>query len=352
MKKLIPVFALTLSGCVALQQKSRVSEDEARDRAQLEQVIAAREAGRPGEANALIKELQRGRPGSKYVLAARIEEGRLREDDGAFEEADKIYREVREQSFASEPELALMAEWRLSFTAEALGDAVRALSHVLSVEKNIRDAKPVSLYAEVPARKGILFYRLGEYRQAEAAAAEAKKNLNVLLAQPEYASDKNTLAHIYLDMGRSQAPGALGDRYLDALQAQRQSQMYLLRALRYKIEPVALDAVKLIRANYDYLYANLDKIKDEDASLDDYSRAKARTAVRIDRMNGLLAVANEALALRPLDGASKQENEIYDYVADMTDRLQKSVYAGRENNELTKESQKMNSLRRDLQRGP
>lgn len=349
---MIGMIATVLSGCAYFRSAPDLEAEES-DRRELVQVQRLREDGQFKAAQVALQGFQLNHKTPRYVQAARLEEGRILESMGSLEAADAIYKDVRDKCMLTEPEIALRAEWRMSFVAEALGDDVRALSHAMTVEKNIDSYPELTLYAEVPARKGLILYRLGRYPEAEASAQQADRHLRAILTQPGFSSDPAVLARIYLDMGLSQAPPPSIPQFMDALRAQRLSQKYLLRALRYKDDPTSQTATKILRSNIGNLW-NAIATAETAPELDAYSRYRDQARLQRAMAADLLEVLNEAVALKPADEAdmSQWEAELYGQLESLAARTNQFLLAKHEEILLTPESMELNDIRRVIEPPP
>lgn len=284
---------------------------------------------------------------NRFELSKMIDQGRELERQNQFDQAEKIYKQVRALSGSSDLEVYLMSEWRLSYTAEARGDYSEALAHVFTVEKNIEQARPVSLIAEVPSRKALLYFRLGQSLQAEAAVREAEKNLQFLLSLPRFSAEPATLARVYLDMGRSYSPQELNSDFIPTLRAQQQSQKYLLRSMRYGLVPLSQEASNILKNNIQILFKSAENIKLNKTDLDSYSMALRVREEKSIRLSELQVVLSEAFALKPLHEGFPVELDFYKFLEEQIAQIQKQLYSTGEQNGLTEESKHLNDLRRD-----
>lgn len=350
MKVLLLALLMGTTACAFLREKEDVRV--ATDRADLQEYVKTRDEGDPASSLDEVRDFIRSRPDSVYLQAARWYEARNLEDLGRAAEAEPIYRDVREKTAGREPQLAVLSEWRLSFTAEALGDDARAMAHLLGAERRKTDLPEQIAAVELPARKAMLAYRLGQDEAGESAFREAERGLRALLAKPGPKPDESWLAKLYLEMGRSRAESVNADNFTRFLKAQRVSQPYLLKAMRTKDVVAAPAALEVLRGNYSSFWRALAKISVEDSG-DALMNARLRREKRIPLLAELLKVMEEAQAVRPAaDSIDPREEEFYDLIGELSSRARAVLYATTETTILTEESRLLNGLRRGSRPAP
>lgn len=322
---------------------------ERADRETVARASALRESGQPAQAHQALSEFLSANPNSSYLQAARLEEARCLEDLGRAAEAGVIYRDVREKTLGREPRLAAQAEWRLSFTAEAGGEDLKAFSHLLSAERLKENLPESTAKAEVPARKAQLLQKLGRDEDAAKAVTEAERGLRELLAGPKAKPDDEWMANLYLEMGRSLARSVDAANFAGYLKAQKNSQVYLIKAMSYRDAPAAPKAFEILRANYGEFWNFIRNVQGDDDGGDPVLATRMKREKQIPLLAEFLKVVEEARALRvDDDDENPLEKDFFSLTEDLAAKARRVLYASPASTILTEESRLLNGLRRGV----
>lgn len=230
-------------------------------------------------------------------------------------EAEEILRGVRERQALNRPLLATMAEWRLSFVAEARGDDARALMHLESVRRRSTDIPEEIRLAELPVRFALLSHRIGATEEASRHFAEAERGLRILLSGDRRLSDPSWLAKLYFDMGRSVSPDLSGEDFEGVLRSQLISQRYLLMAIETGRSPWADRALSLFRRQLLSLWGSIENLR-APGEMGGVVRSRWVREGQIRRSAALLDLLDEVSLRRPpeLGGFEAQAHELVDEV--------------------------------------
>lgn len=341
---------LGITACAYIQPPAKESPQVAIDRATVGQIDELRKSGQSQVALDRALSFIKEQPNSTYLQAARLQEGQALEQLGKPAEAEEIYKDIREKTLVREPRIAAYAEWRLSFTAEQMGDDLRSLSHVIGAENLRRNLPQEIAMVEIPARKALMFHRTGKFEAAEKAVTEAQNGLRSYLSGDRRKPSDAWMAALYLEMGRSVATVPDAGNFVGYLQAQRVSQDNLLAAMRYGDPAVSPQAADLLKTNYASLWQSLQQMTSQSADLVE-SRKRRNQQILLGAE--FLKVLEDAQNRRPVANPSNSwETDVFAYVEQLSIETKKLLYANAENTVLTHESQVLNGLRRDLQKTP
>lgn len=346
MKKTMSLLSLlVLAGCLSGGLKAD-SEQERRDREELQATETLRDQGETAASCDRTREFLAKRPNSVYFLSARLQEGRCLEDAGRWGEAAQVYRDIREKNESAEPGLPALASWRLSFVMEAQGDDFKALAHVLDAEKRRGDLPDRIARVELPSRKAVLSFRLGHDAEGERSFADAEQGLRRMLAQPGPKPAEEWLSRLYLEMGRSQATAVDANNLTRFLRAQQVAQPYLLKAMRGRDSSTAKQAADSLRSNYAKYWNAVAHLPADEA-------AGTAVALRLKREKQIplfaefLKIVREAQGLQPeASDMNATERDFFAWTDVLSASLQKVLYATVETTVLTEESRVLNGLKR------
>lgn len=353
--KWIWVVAFALSACSTQMVMRPAADQMQRDRLLLEQITARFEDGQVEQTLKDLRSFQEQHPASLYLQASRLQEGQCLELLGRGTEARQIYVDVREKTLGTEPGLAALAEWRLSFNAESQGDDLKALSHVLSAESKIELLPEDVAYAELPARKAVLFHRLGRDEDANVAIRKAESGLRYLLTDGKHRPEANWLAKVYFEMGQSLMVHVNEDNFDRFLQAQGLAQKYLLKAMSKGNRQWSGQAEKVLTQNYTD-YFNAVQAVSPVSGLDPAVGLRVQRETQTRMFGPFLQLIDQALSLRPTtENTNSFEKSFFEFALQMKEKVRAQLYTNSETMVLTEESRLLNGIRRAgriLDKGP
>jgi tetratricopeptide (TPR) repeat protein len=255
------------------------------------------------------------------------------EQEQKFKLAEEHYKDVRNKNLQSAPDIAAFAEWRLSYTAEALGDDLRALSHVASAE-NLKQSLPVTIrLAEIPARKAILYHKLGQFEQAYKATQSADQGLEEILSGAHAMRPQDAeLCEMYYNMGAATAYVLDDQTPQSILMAQKVSQKYLLQSMQFHQHKHAKMAADLLLQNMNSLWNWQQTFPDRRTQID----VAAQLLELVQISERYLNISNR---LGPLEVQVKTQ------VTLMKNKINDFIYSNKEFNILTEESKQLRMRR-------
>lgn len=291
-------------------------------------------------------------PGAKASAGAWAEplallEAQALTNVGRYQEAETLLRGVRDRQAVNRPELATLAEWQLSFLAEARGELTQALTHLRGVRLRSADLPEDLRLAELPARFALLSYRVGDTEAAERAVAEAERGLKILTSGDRRLAEPGWLARLYYEMGRSVSPDLRGEDFPAVLRAQKISQRYLLLSIEANHPIWSPRALESFRTQLLELWNSI-VLLTPPPELDVAAGERWRRESRFRRCAALLDVIDEAGLRRLQEGATANsfEKEAHDLLEVVRGRAENIVHSNAPTMPLTDESLRLNSLRR------
>lgn len=290
-------------------------------------------------------------PGAKadtgtWTESVNLLEARAMTNLGQYTEAEKILRGVRDRQAINKPPLATMAEWQMSFLAEARGDNEQALIHLRGVRLRAADLPEDIRLAELPVRFAVLSYRVGATDEAEANVREAERGLKILMSGDRRREDPGWLPRMSYEMGRSVAPNLQSDDFQMILRSQKVSQKYLLSAIEAGHPTWSARALEEYRRQMSGIWQSMVTLK-APAEFDAASAARWVREGQVRRSAALLDVLDEASLRKIESGSSKEEREAHDLIAALRKKAEEIVHSNAATMLLTEESLRLNSLRRE-----
>lgn len=290
--------------------------------------------GRFEEAHQQFRSFQQNYPQSLYFQSSRLGEAQSLEGLGKWNEAVQIDRDVYLKTFKTEPKIAALALYRMSFAYEAMGDDLKTVAALLDARK-MGDYLPAEIAkAEVPARLAAVYGRQGREREAMQYLNEAEKGLSEVRFQKKDI-DTSWLAKTYLQMGSISTNQLSADNFTQAVQSQNMVQVYLIKAMQVNDPVWSPRAVIQAKQTYQTLFSLLEQ-----------SRSNRQQQIAMG--GSLVDLMDQADLFKPLQGQTytASEKDFFTYLQDVRKRTEEILYQSGESTSLTAESQKLNSIKR------
>lgn len=287
------------------------------------------------------------RSSPRYQQAARLERAMALLDDGRIAESEKTFRSVRETSLGREPALVARAEWGLSFTSEKQGDDFRSLAHVMSAE-NMSLSLPAEIgKVELPVRKALILQKLGKSSEAAVALRKADQGLREVLSDPKTNYNPDWMARLNYQMGSALSGEVTEENFQGLIQAQRFSQVYLLKSMASAHPVWAPKALEALRKNYAGFWQFLIHAPTP-SGVDLAVAQREKRQWQIPRLAEFLETLESAQAYAPVRGdmANSWQKNFHALVDDLRDKTRAVLYSSSETTILTEESRLLNGLRR------
>lgn len=321
MRAIILGFLLIGVGCA-----HRVPDQEA----SLEQAQSLLENGKPTEALKAYRAYMATKPQSRYFESARLGEAQALENLGDYSDAIEIYRDVLKKTRQSFPEIATQALYRSSYSYEALGNEEQAISTLLDAHR-LKQHLPVEIAeAEVPARLGLLYAKLGQPQQVQAFNKQALEGLERV---KEVKVDQDWLARTYYQMGLSSENQISSDSLTRHMEALKWAQIYLIKAIKLEDDPWSERAYRRLYRAYNNVLGQVEGLSQ---------------LTLLERHGGeLLSLIRQAELYKPLTEARGVEAKFYRDLAEIQKRAETVIYRGRVQNPVTLESEVLQGIKRD-----
>lgn len=333
------VAALSLLGCGTFPSRSEEGALQTQKIAEERELQAADDLiarGQFAEAQKLFKDFQGRYPQSMYFQASRLGEAQALQGQGKWVEAVNIERDVFLKTKNLQPDIAALAQYRMSFAYEALGDDQKTVASLLDA-KSLGSALPKAVvWAEVPARLASVYSRLGREKEAIQYLNEAEKGIAKLREEQSVTSlRKDWLAKTYVQMGTASTNQLSVDNFESFVNGQKLVQVYLLKAMELDDPVWSPQALKQLKATYQDLYVQVEAVRENRSQLAHLG-------------GSLVELIDRAELYRPLTGQPQNSYQIefFTLLANMKAKTEKLLYQGQESMGLTEESQKLNSIKR------
>ena len=331
--------ALSLLGCSSFQVRSEegaLQNQKLIEERELQTADGLIAQGQFSEAQKLFKEFQERYPQSIYFQASRLGEAQALQGQAKWIEAVAIERDVYLKTKNLQPDIAALAQYRMSFAYEALGDEQKTVASLLDA-KNLANALPKEVaWAEIPARLASVYSRLGREKEAVQYLNEAEKGI-AKIRQEEVTTPlrKGWLAKTYVQMGTASTNQLSVDNFESFVNGQKLVQVYLIKAMELNDPVWSPQALKQLKGTYQDLSVQVEAVRSNRSQLEQLGGA-------------LVELIDRAELYRPLAGQSKNSYQIefFALLAKIKTKTEKLLYQGQESMGLTEESQKLNSLKR------
>ncbi|MGE5086339.1 MAG: tetratricopeptide repeat protein [Bacillota bacterium] len=330
---------LSLSGCSSLFVRSddgALQNQKLQEERELQAADNLNAQGQLAGAQKLYQEFQKRYPQSVYFQASRLGEALALQGQGKWVEAVAIERDVYLKTKNLQPDIAALAQYRMSFAYEALGDDQKTVASLLDA-KNLGNALPKEVaWAEIPARLASVYSRLGQEKEAVQYLNEAEKGITKIREEESTIPlRKGWLAKTYVQMGTASTNQLSVDNFESFVNGQKLVQVYLIKAMELDDAVWSPQALKQLKGTYQDLSVQVEAVRSNRSQLEQLGGA-------------FVELINRAELYRPLAGQSKNSYQIefFDLLANIKTKTEKLLYQGQESMGLTEESQKLNSLKR------
>lgn len=296
-------------------------------------------------ARILYKQFQTKYPNSKYLLSARLGEAQSLEGLERWSEAAEIYRSVHDSAMQLQPEIATLAQYRLSFCYEALGDDIKAVASLLDCMSKAENLPEEVAQAEIPARLAMLYGKVQNRGESNKYMEIAQKGLQSLQGRKDL--PPATLAKTYYEMGAVSLNQISSENFSQAILGQKAVQRYLFRAVNLQVTPWSGEAAGKLKKNYRDLWNVLLQMPGVDG-VDAESVARNRRTEQISLGAEFLDLIQNAENYRPFNDEKMNplEKDFFAYLSDVKKKAQDLIFQPDADMGLTEESQKLNGIKR------
>lgn len=186
----------------------------------------------------------------EFRLDLRFQRAEAAEREGRFAEALNDYRSILHLYRTSSPRAAAYALYRTSFCYEGLGDDVKAILSLVDAYNRQEDLPPEIAYAEIPARLGFIYSRLGREEFAQKHYDLAAQGLNRLKAYAGTQKDSSWIVKTLTQMGSLNLNQLSEDNFVRMIQTFSRSQNFLVEAIDLQTSPWSDAALQKLETHY------------------------------------------------------------------------------------------------------
>ncbi len=329
-------FFLILSALVGCssQKKPSINEllmDEGRENPAFERGMKALENENYSEAAKTFDQLLVEKPASKLDLVIVYNSGAAYEGLGQCDKAAERYREAVRGSAGKFEQIEAQALFRLSLMYECLGQDTKTITSLLDARKRGKSLPYETLHAEIPARLAAAYARIGNRKKALEYFSLASEGLKKMVGRHHDHKRKEVLSRTMYLMGQlsySQRDAtASADSYMQSLSMQ---QPYLLQATELDHPLWSRKAADDLQMGYENIWKF--KLESVDQRRAFYTRG--------------LQVIQELKKLK-LPKANPLVENVFTHIAKVESKLQAELAKVAEFNQLTKEAEKREGLKRE-----
>lgn len=265
---------------------------------------------------------------------------------GKWEEARSNFKAVRELMLGREPVFVAQAEWGLARVAEKQGQNIQALAHLMSAENLKADLPPEVGLAEIPAKKAFILHKMGRKAEAMEALQAAESGIRQLQRQPTKNEESDWLIKLYYQMGTALTEPVTDENFEGFIEAQRASQIFLLRALVSTSPQWSEAAAEALRKSYLEFWTYL--TQERSSTLPPSMAAREHRTRQIPQLGEFVKTLELAQAYAPVNPhqVTRVQKDFYAMVDELIEKSRKVLYSNSETLVLTEESRRLNSLRR------
>lgn len=333
------------------KQNERATAEGASARAEQEAAIARADQALQAKdfqtAESLYADFQARFPASVFYQRAQMGRAKALEALEKWAEAAELYRNTIEITRVSQPDIAALALYRVSYVYENLEDEARVMASLKDALQMKDYLPPEQSLAEIPARMAASYNRMGRTEEARHYFRLAESGIQQVRSSMESNQSPEWLSRIYFNMG------VLSTNQLDwqniqaSLDTLKMVQIFSLRSAESGGPPWSKMASDGLIANYRDLWDAIQKIPLNKAM--DMGAAKREQVDRqLDLSGQLLALINELRQYRSPEsaGQSPEAKDLFLYLDQLERKAQSFLMSVGDQTPLTPEAEKRGGLKR------
>lgn len=330
------ITSLLLSSCVT-GLKARDEEEvrqELQDKAEIEAAFKASKDGDFKTSLEAFRTFSRKGIGNAFWLQSKLGEADALHQLGESQQALTVLQYVRDVSLSRKPEAAAQASYRMSFIFEDLGEPEKTLAALNEAETQ-RGYLPERISrAQIPARKAMVYAKLGERDLARQWLDRAERGLSEIRSAQK-STDLAWLAETYFQMGRVSSQSQFASSWDYRMDTLSIAYPLLYKAALQQVEPWSPQAEAAILQLYQEAFNVLFASKEKFAEL----RSMATK---------FLVVIEKTSAYRPqnINSVPTTMHRIYTLEDEMKKKLTQFIYSPETDMSLTPEAAERNSIKR------
>ena len=288
------------------------------------QAIATLDRGEYMPAAEALTKFLADQPTTPWTLSAMFNLGRAYEGLQQWPEAEYRYRNVAEIS-SDRPRLQGLALLRRAIALEALGEEGLVLATLKDAEARSAQLPREVAEAELPARLAAAYASAGNFQDADRYFSKSEKALARLRTDLGKNMRPDWLPRILYSMGHRPQSPVVWSRFEEHLRPLERSQIHLLQAAEYGVEPWASLAAEELMSAYQSLRQSIDGLPTP-ASSELVLGLREQQAERWRRLSRLSDVASQLRALILVDDLRAPEARVpVQKIAQFMDQLDESI---------------------------
>lgn len=288
------------------------------------QAVAELDRGEFAKAAEALAKFLTDQPTTPWTLAAIFNLGRAHEGMKQWPEAEARFRNVAEIS-ADRPRLQGLALLRRAIALEALGEEDLVLATLKDAEARAAKLPREVAEAELPARLAAAYASAGNFREADRYFSKSETALARLRAELGKNARPEWLPRILYSMGHRPQTPVMWSRFEEHLRPLERSQIHLLQAAEFGVEPWASLAAEELMSAYQALRQSIDALP-APASAELVVGLREQQVERWRRLSRLNDVASQLRSLILVDDlGAESKREPVRKIAQFMDQLDESI---------------------------
>jgi tetratricopeptide (TPR) repeat protein len=291
------------------------------------QAVATLDRGEFAKAVEDFSKFLTDQPTTSWTLSAIFNLGRAHEGLRQWPEAEARFRNVAEIS-SDRPRLQGLSLLRRAIALEALGEEDLVLATLKDAEARSAQLPREVAEAELPARLAAAYASAGNFREADRYFSKSEKSLARLRAELGKNVRPEWLPRILYSMGHRPQTPVSWSRFEEHLRPLERSQIHLLQAAEYGVEPWASLAAEELMSAYQSLRQSIDALP-APASAELVVGLREQQVERWRRLSRLNDVASQLRSLILVDdlqaGTVREVREPVLKIAQFMDQLDESI---------------------------
>lgn len=349
---LVLAALLLATGCSSLSKNeiAGVAIDP-RVRAEQEREIAKADAAMQAQdypaAEKLYSDFQVLFPTSVFYQRAQLGRAQALEGQEKWSEAADYYRKTIEATRNSQPEIAALALYQISFSYESLGDEARVLASLTDALQMKEHLLPEQSLAEIPARMAASYNRMGRTKEAQHYFRLAESGIQQVRASSSANHTPTWLSRTYLNMGSFSTNQLYWENIQASLDTLKMIQIFSFRSAEAGGAPWSKMASEGLIANYRDLWNTIQQIPLNKA-MDMGAAKREQTDRQVDLTGQLLTLINELKQYRAPERGdeSLEASELFLYLDKLEKHAQDFLISTGDQTPLTPEAQKRGGLKK------
>lgn len=257
-------------------------------------------------------------PSSVYTQAAVMAKSDAQMKLQAYSEAAQGYRSVVEKTREFQPEIAAQAMYKLSFPYEEMGDEAKLIA---TLEDAIKFGQYLDLgvsVAEIPARMGAAYLRLGMLEESKKYFFQAQNGISQIKSMEP---DNSYLASIYFKMGNFSTHQMSFESLKVLMDTMNGLQLYLLKCIELGTTDYGAKCSESLNGYYQKFYQQI-KEAPLNQSLDRQAAVRQQKFNQSQLIESLLSSIQDLWSFRAVDQLSQNNsNPFFDQMLVFEKRL-------------------------------